>query len=277
MSDGQEPQEEEAQEEEEVSNLPGLVGTATNAVNSHVGRALFLRSAQAWGDYWGERSEAAAAARRAKLLQNTVSHVEAVRAKTSGGKAAPDTERRALRQDRWLEFAETINPAEDPELSALWRGILEEIMRGGHDSDRFMEALSHIRPSDAKILLEWRRIIFPGGDIDRDMERLMEAGIVYRQPLLNSKVLTYAIIYLASYSLMLMCMFILDDFVTSMIPKASAFQQTTVLVIGPLLIMGSLAFLYRFNTGYQLTDFGWRLREVGKRYWSDLQRETRDR
>jgi hypothetical protein len=104
--------------------------------------------------------EAAADSLEKKLRGNVDAHVEAVQHKrVRAGKrkrlADPSTETvRAMAE--WSVSASEIDPDKERELSAVWRGILDEIMDEREDGSELMRMVQSVPKSDVRFLIEWQ-------------------------------------------------------------------------------------------------------------------------
>lgn len=121
--------------------------------------------------------------RRARKRRNLETHVDAVGDKIDV--QILDLNQIGLVLD-WCDHAQDIDP-EDHELTALWRGSLQEICHGSQWAGEMLAALSQVRSNEAGILLSasdnWPEAKMDDSAIDR----LQAAGLLSRHPSSNPK------------------------------------------------------------------------------------------
>jgi hypothetical protein len=255
--------------DEEPASIPGLAGAAVAVANSKPFTSLFGPSAKALGEYWGEITEAKVEGWRRKRVENTAAHVERVMA-LDGEHSAPYTEERARLQDEWRESAEKIDPEHEPEIAALWEGLLSSIMRGDAYAGDMLAALQALRASDAWLLMRLSQLSTPTYSQEAAYTRLYSAGLIGK-----FKVSTYP--YNIFFSVAIFAAF--TGVIAASVQKVfeiDIFKYTGkhvgILAIAAFLLvgMGMFSTMIYSLTKYRLTRLGQRLKNNGQRYMDEF-------
>lgn len=263
--------ENDSDDSENDGTIPTIGGAIVSAANSKPVSALLGPSAKALGDYWGVITQECIEAWKAKRLANRRTHIARV-VEVEGRPKAKPTEEQAKFSFEWGENAETADPKLEPELSALWQGLLGDIYKQKPDVEELIEALKKFSNIEARLLLEisdgWFR---PVGN-SQLYERLKSAGVVRDYSPVVDGLQRNGFLYVAFPIVFLSSLLLLIGIVQPQFGGLASgtvsrlFNGSTISGMG-ILVIGTVFLSFFTRIGMmRLTQRGMRLKESGMRY-----------
>jgi hypothetical protein len=138
---------------EGITGATGLIKAAGEIADGKIGSALFLPSAKALGDYWGElTAERIDKWKKSKEAKNLSDHSKAV-AEELGEEVMSNAYDDPLIIE-WAEQAAKFDESE-ADLAAAWRGVLTSIATKAANRRAILELAKSLTPSETISLLKW--------------------------------------------------------------------------------------------------------------------------
>ncbi len=248
--------------------MPGVAGALVNAANSKPVAALLGPLAKAYGDYWGELAEERLARKRERRRQNTYEMIERVLEAEQFSKPADDqTEEDEQLQFDWTTGAEKVDPHRQPELAALWQGLLGRILRKEDDTAEMISVLKQLTAADARLLLIMPKGLHrPEEGLNHRYEKLENLDLVSRFSPINLK-RRNTVINIFSAALFVVSFYGLLIVAKELAPSAFNYNLQVIVPIGLIcvIMMANIPALLRIGS-FQLTPLGLVLRASGKKY-----------
>ncbi len=255
----------DSQNDEGGGGQSDIVGNITKVVDAKLTTILFGRSAQAAGDFLGEKVEGFFKKRKEaaqqKNLEDHFSRVFKVIGEPLDVKPA-----QYVKIESWVRIAADV-PIEDAERSALFEAALADIMSIEGAASEYQEVAEKLTRDAARVLLSAPAGdgIAPAGSDQRGFEGLKSLGLVRTLGL--RQVLALVAAWLVGTVVGLIALF---NVVPRYFPKLLANEFVAEAVaISFVLMVFALAVI---STNYQLTEFGATLQQSAQRFYQNRKR-----
>jgi hypothetical protein len=273
---------EHADEKEEGTGIPGAIGAAAKVANSGPGRALLVPAAKVFGEYWGERATETVMRWKQKREENVRAHAEKVRKEYGSAVPREPTEKQFKLVNDWVESAQEIDP-EDPEIAALWQGLLGAIYKKDPDTTEWLSILKQLDEGDAKLILNIDgRYVPDSGPDERRAEKLAHLGVLETFSLSRflrreGSILALLFMLLIScgvFSFLMPLPFFFPDWDPDRTDAARRLAGIFFIICAFGVVTPIARHLAHGSGVYSLSEFGGRLQKSGHRYLEMLPAET---